>query len=121
MRFEMYKTEDYYQKIYSISGDVYLKNLSPIESKLIRFTDREKRRILQNIPKNKEISRRVEDNIIDWDKRYCCLKIDTGFNEWTIYRWGDDDWIWAFDDYTNISYRCDGFEGLFRLLKDKWK
>lgn len=121
MMFEMYKTVDYYQRIGSVDSNVRSMGIYPNYSNLVRFTDREKRRIIDNIPKNKEQSRRVVDNIIVWDNHYCCLKIDKGFNEWTIYRWGTDDWIWAYNDYTNIPYRCDGLEGLFRLLKDKWK
>ena len=72
------------------------------------------------IPSNGQESRRVTDNIIEWDRHYCCLYLDKGFNTWVIYRWGDDDWIWAYNDNSNISYRCDGIEGVLVLLKDKW-
>ena len=117
--FEMFTTKDYYLKINSINDDVESFGLTPNYSSLIKFRDREKLMILNNIPKTNP-TRAVDDNIIEWDKPFCCLSIRKGFNLWYIYRWGDDDWIWAYNDNTNTSYRCDHFEGLFRLLKDKW-
>ena len=117
--FESFETDDYYVRIGSIQQDVTNLGFNTNYSSLVRFTDREKSRILNNIPEINP-TRRVEDNIIEWDKHFCCLSISKGFNEWVIYRWGDDGWIWAYDDQMNASYRCDQMEGLFRLLKDKW-
>ena len=117
--FEAFETDDYYVRIESIVQDATNLGFNPIHSSLVRFTDREKSRLLNNIPEINP-SGRVHDNIIEWDKYWCCLSISKGFNEWIIYRWGDDGWIWAYDDQMCFSYRCDQMEGLFRLLKDKW-
>ena len=116
--FESFETEDYYIVVPTISRDVQSFGLNPNGSSLRRFTDREKLMILKNIPKTDPTSS-VYDKI-EWDEYFCCLSIRNfkGFNNWYVYRWGDDDWIWAYNDSNNISYRCDHFEGL--LLKDKW-
>ena len=113
--FEGYNKDDYYVRVATVDGDVRKKGYSSDNENLKRFNSVEIDIIFRNIP-DKECN-------ITWNKEYCCLEINksASTNYWFVYRFGDDEWIWAYDDTMNISYRCDQIEGLLKLLKDKWR
>ena len=65
----LFNKDEYYIRIPSIDSDLRKMGLSNNYTLLKRFTEVEKKKIRENIPTRQQ-SRRVDDNIIIWDKYY---------------------------------------------------
>jgi hypothetical protein len=112
---EGFKTEDYYVRISNIQDDVERLGFNTNYSSLIRFTNREKNLILNTLPNS------TDGIFCSSDKMFCSLHISRAFNDFFFYKYGDDGWIWVYNNNSNIAYRCDQIDGVIRFLKDKWK